>query len=445
MDTEYIDISQIDPEALDLGTELQDSSLIAQVFERGAHSTYTEASVFAVMSRSLVTSKGSSDSIKSSLSLYFRHPEENNASVGTTSSDQETLLGLSFEGSTVPVSQGAFGKTLLEFTKDCIPCVDRILALAELRPHVDFLGALELALKGRLDFLSGLGDLLNNIGVYTDLCSLLDLLNFMCIPDLQKLIALFSALLANQTINLDLSVNLLQSLVAPIFAPLLTSIVSLLDQFVLMVTSPLDCILDLIKEQQRHLKAMQRPGITDTVQGGLIVLEETITEGRDYIKNKLAFYVDQLNALFGELSSGDGTYLKIAFKKLTLIRLIGFISSVISAMAQGVSLCASGAKPDELSELDNFFNTYLNPNSSFAVTLDKSGNIHVFDKFLSNQPNMIQSEGSDVVDPALAEEIRSTSQSLNTTVDIQVPCKLKTTSVDEANKVNQWIAELNQV
>src|SRR5574343_1346110 len=163
MQDEYLlDIESVDPETLDIGTELQDSALIAQMFERGAHSTYTESAVYATFSRTLVTSKTSGSAIKTSLYSYFRHPEESNSSDGIVAGNQEGLIGLSFGTTSVPVSMNDFGNTLLDYAKNCIPCVDRILALAELKPHIDFLGALEGVLKGRLKFLSELGNLLNN-------------------------------------------------------------------------------------------------------------------------------------------------------------------------------------------------------------------------------------------------------------------------------------------
>jgi hypothetical protein len=445
-----VDYSKLDPEKIDLGTCGQTCALICQTYERGAHNTYKESAVFATLNRILENSNTFAQSAQESLTGYIRQPAQSvgdTQSSGTDAPSEASLQGVKIGGTDVSTAGDAFGKSLMDWMKNCIPCQGRLLALLELHPHVDLLGALEADLKARLGMLLELGNLLSNMDIYGDFCSLLSLLNFMCIPDLQRLIAMFVALLANQAFELDGLIGILQGLIAPMFAPILMAITSLLDQFSLTVLSPVDCIINAIDEQLRKIDYEIAQGANEAVgslKGGLAEMKKNIEEAKTFIKQKLQFYIDQVKAMLGELGFGDIAYLKASLKKLILIRMIGFIIAVIAAISKGQAACSPGKSP-ETSELDNFFNNFLNPNSTFNLWVDPDGNIRVDEKTpLSNDPNMLTFEGDDLLNTELAQQISQTAAALTQPVAAKIPCKLEVQTAD-VDKVNRWMSELDSI
>lgn len=453
-DYETIDPSKIDPSKINFGTCLQDCSLIAQIYERGAHSTPTETAVFVTMSRILENNRGFASNAAETLGSYLRQPAQPNTdtSNGITTNTQNSFQGLVVENTDISTLGESFGKSLMDWMKDCIPCQARLIALLELHPNIDLLGALEADLKAKLAMLMDLANVFNNIDIYGDFCSLLGLLNFMCIPDLQKLIALFSSLLANQALELDGFIGLLQGLIAPLFSPILMSITSLLDQFAAIILSPLQCIIDSINEQLRKLNyQVDGTKALEPLKSGLMELKNQIIEGERYIKNKLNFYIEQIKTLLGEVGAGDTAYLKAMLRKLMLVRLIAFIVAIITALSKGQSVCSPG-KPPETSELDNFFNNFLNPNSSFNLWIDSNGEIQITDKnpdfpdTLPDGSSVLKYEGDDVIiaNPDLEIQISTVQKALTQQVFIKTPCRFDTT-VNEAEKVNQWISEMNNL
>jgi hypothetical protein len=482
IDVSKLDINNINPEKLDLGTCPQDCSLITQTYERGAHSTYTETAVFATFSRGLENSRTFAGLAQETLSGYIREPVE---SAGQSNQQAEQLLGNAGVSRTQENYQGiklgefdistlgsSFGQSFMDWMRDCIPCNMRVVALLELKPNIDLLATLENDLLARLAMLTELGNILSNLDIYGDYCEFLKTLNFMCVPDLQRIIALLMALLANQSIELDGLIGFLQSLVAPIFAPLMLGITSLLDQFSLLVVNPMDCIIDAINEQLQKTKFQvtlsNNDGSSETISGGggsvtsgissgLEELVSNIQEGKQYIQDKLQFYIDQLKSMFDELGGGDTAYLKVSFKKLTILRLVSFISAIIASIAKGQSVCSNGKSPEK-SALDNFFDNFLNPNIGFQITVDDQGNLNIAEKD-NNIAQIIQSptgsesipgiansltiDGATMLNTTLLDQIQTTEQILTQPVKVKIPCKLEVTK-DNADLVNKWVSELNQ-
>ena len=330
-------LNQVDPETLSLGTGLQDCIVIASAFERGAHSTPSESAVFATLSRNLQNTKQFSNSVVSSMSTYLKTPEETNL----TGSDFLSLQSLNIGDEKQSTLDRNFSNQLFKFARDCIPCDLRLAVYLEFHPSVNLLGILEADLQAKIQFFSDVAELLNNVDVYGDFCDFLNLLSFMCIPDLQRIIATLMALFILEIPKFDGLVGLLQILIAPIFAPILNGLVSLLDQFKVLVTDPLDCVIDAIAEQLRKFgfqldaaSPIQQASdqLTSSLEnfgrqlnGGLAELQEFLNEAKQTIEEKLDFYLDQVKALVGEIGAGDTAYLQASFKKLK-IRLIRRIS-----------------------------------------------------------------------------------------------------------------------
>ena len=459
-----IDITNIDPDRLSMGIGVQDCSLIASTFERGAHSTPTEAAVFATFSRNIQNKKQFANAAADSLSSYLKSPAESAASTlsksqalsanftptGTNATGGQTLQGLNLGDQQTTTFGQSFGSHLLDSAKNCIPCDLRLIAFLELHPDLDLLKTLEDFIKNSLSFINSLLDMLNNFDQFGDFCSLLNMLSFMCIQDLQRIIATLMALFLLKAPKLDSAIGFLQSLIAPMFAPLLMSITSLLDQFTKLVTDPLKCVVDAIDAALRTRSFIDGPpgNPNSQIGGGLVMLRNQIAEAILVIKNKVAFYVNQVKAMMGELGAGDTAYLQGKMQALTLIRMIAFVAAIISALSKGQSACSPGKTPEQ-SELDNFFKNFLTPQTPFNVWIDPDGNIHADEKTPVNSPtdlsplssngNVVQFKGEPLVDPAVIQQI---TVKLTEAIHIPVPCKLETSTTD-LEKLNSWIGILN--
>lgn len=442
----------------DLGSSMQDCSLITSLFERGAHSTQSEAAVFATFNRSLENTRSISQAMVSSLTSYLKSPRDmaaetaatvpegvsvGSGSSGTSAATDQYLQGLNLRDNEEVALGNSFGSTVLDKMKECIPCLDRITAYLELKPNIDLLAALQVDVLARLQFLNGLGDLLKDLNVYGDLCDLLGLLSFMCISDLQALIAMLMALLILDIPKFDGMIGLLQGLIFPIFAPILSAITSLLDQFSLTVMSPIDCIIDAINEQLQKLNYELDPNSPlHEVKGGIAELNKMVLEAKDTIQEKLTLYIENLKNLLGELNFGGSAYLMLSVKKLKIIRMVAFIAAIIRALSKGTLSCSSQGQTPEESELEQFFNNYLNPNSPFDMWLDQDGAIHIDEKVpeqaetLSTFNNVFSFSGEDL--------INTTATSLVKPASAIIPCRLVATTTEDAQKINQWIAEINE-
>ena len=474
-----VDINTIDPDKLSLGTNTQDCALIASFYERSAHVTPSESAVFATLTRSIQNNKKFAVEAAKSMDSYLQAPQQDASRALSQAQKFATVLpeaqGVSGQtehsmqsldvGTQKGVSLNAedVGGALLDWARDCIPCNLRIQSFLELHPNVDLLGALEAHIKNALGVVSDITSLLNNFDIYGSMCDLLDLLSFMCIPDLQRIIATLMALFMLQAPSLDGLIGMLQAIIAPLFAPLLLAITALLDQFGLLVTNPLQCIIDAINAQLEKLnvevpkpQAKVTAGLTSEVNkaagqlekvakglgSGLEQLSSQMQEAVKTIQEKLNFYIDQVKAMLGELGGGDAAYLQLKLKVLQIIRMISFVTAIIAAITQGHLACQADRSP-ALSEVDNFFNTYLNPNSAFNLSivdgeiLVTEGGAKVFDP-LYEPENVLKFEGN-----SLLPEIYQAADDIVQPIKVGIPCKLEL-SVEDTSKVNQWMRELSK-
>ena len=435
--------TDIDPSRMPLGTDQQDCSLIASTFERGAHSTPTEAAVYATLGRLLQNKKQISNLASQAFSTY-----EVNSQV-PTGGNAADLQGLNLSSNTTTSLGNNFGSKLLEMAKNCIPCDLRLLSKFQLKPNINLLGLFEAHIKDSLKALNDVVSLLNNADMYMDLCSLLKMLSFMCIPDLQRMIAILMAQFMLEATNLDGMIGILQALVAPLFAPLMNMITSLLDQFSQLVVGPLKCVIDLInvtlKSRALETSLYQNPGLNNQaatqVGGGLSQLNIMLLSSIATIERKTAFYMAQMKALLGELGAGDTAYLAAKLRVLNLVRMIAFIVAIILALSKGHSACDSTKTPEQ-DEMNNFFQNFLNPQTNANLFIDPNGQLQIDSGTpLPNIEDMLQLKGQPLINPELVKTIQ---QGL-TTPTIKLPCKLTAPSSEEAAKLNHWIEELNNL
>jgi hypothetical protein len=455
------DLKDVDVERLNFGTDYQDCSLIASFFERCCHSIPTEAASFAPLTRQLQGTKNFANTAQKTLSSYIRAPGEN---PGAAVNPALALQALKIGDTTTATYGSDFGNQLLDWLKNCIPCQLRIVSYLELHPNLDLLGAFKTDIKEKLKMLMDLVNSLKNFDIYSDICELLKLLNFMCIPDLQRIITALMALLILQVPNLDGIVAFLQSLVSFIFAPIFMGLTSLLDQLGLLVVNPLQCIIDAIDEQMQKLnyqseslaKAQES---LDSFTNGLSMIKSQIIEAKQLLQQKIEFYINQVRKMIPQINFGNSSYLHLSFKKLQIVRMIGVVVGIIAMLSKGLSVCSNQGKSPEKSELDNFFNTYLNPNQPFIIFVDDTGNLQIQEKTggleeiasPSNENKKTPFFGKTinfdaektVKDPELRQAILETSNVVTKKADVVVQCNIRTTSED-ASLVNQWIEELNK-
>ncbi|RLC08700.1 MAG: hypothetical protein DRI24_22960, partial [Deltaproteobacteria bacterium] len=380
------EIRALDPSKINFGTCMQDCILITQTYERAAHATASESAVFATLSRSVQNSIAFSETAQESLKTYLQVPQEASAEQAKQASDfassvvpeppgskgesaptQHSMQSLNM-GDTKSATHGeSFGDQLLNWARECIPCEFRVISLAEITAHTDLLEILQADLYARLKILIDIGKLLGDFDSYGDFCDLINMLSFMCIPDLQRIIALLMSLLMLEMPELDGLIGMLQSLVMPIFSPILMTLSTLLDQFVRMVTDPMECIIDALNLQRRKLE-FDAPGETSTeklahgLSDGIGALTGFLDEAKAKIEDKIQFYLGELRAMLQDLNGGDAGYLLASVRKLQIVRFTAFVAAIIRAMAQGHSAC-NPHKTAEAQEIDNFFNSYVNPNA----------------------------------------------------------------------------------
>jgi hypothetical protein len=437
-----VDIQNINPDTLPLGTNQQDCSLIANVYERGAHNTPTEAAVFATLSRVLQNKKQLSSLAAQSLSSYKIPPMTTGAAAGTAGS----LAGLNLMGNAAVLPSGSSGSKLLDLAKNCIPCDLRLISKFELHPNINLLGIFEDFIKNSIGALNQIISLLGNIDAFGDFCSLLNMLSFMCIADLQRIIVMLMAQFLLGAVTMDGMIGLLQALIIPLFAPLLSSITSLLDQLSQLVVGPLKCVIDVINAtlRARSLEAgyfastnTQNDARATALGGSLAQLNLMITMSVATIEGKLAMYTNQIKAMLRELSAGDTAYLAAKLQALNLVRMIAFVVAIIAALMKGHAACNTSKSPEQ-DELNNFFSNFLNPSSSFNVYVDPNGQLQLTPKVpvslvpLSADGNVLQLEGQPLIE-------------LPASVPQKLPCKLTAPSQQEAAKLANWISELNNL
>lgn len=432
------------PNSINLGTDYQDCNLIAQTFERGAHSVPNEAAVFGPMTRRIQNTKKMAETSSKTLNQYLiSSPKKSTTSSGIdpkTDGDNQILSAELSMG----IDPDITGNKFLDTLRDCIPCDLRLQAFLELHPNINLLDALEGSVLSQLSQLKEITNLLNNVDAFGDFCNLLEALNFICIPDLQRMLAALMAMLSLEIPSLDGLIGMLQAIIAPLFAPLLYSITGLLDQFSILVTSPLDCVISAINQQLQ--KTSLEINQQNALNTGLTQLNTMIAQAKLTIENKLEFYINQIKAMTGEMSANDAAYLRLSLRKLEIIRMLGFIKSIIDAKRKGHPICNSNKSP-EIGELDNFFQDFLNPNGAFNLWVDDNGEIQIDEKVKEMkdviESNILEYEGENLLNPEILNITKEVSANLSSSLKIKTPCKLKT-NISDVDKVNQWIADLNK-
>jgi hypothetical protein len=127
-----------------------------------------------------------------------------------------------------------------ELFKNCIPCSSRSQSIKPLKDIGDMLMS---DLVGRYNrVLDNIDRLFTNNEIHNDLCSLLNYLNFQCVPDIKGMISVLNMMILKLTdTKLVNPTGFFMSILSPFFAPLLNGISGLLDKYIQLILGPIDC------------------------------------------------------------------------------------------------------------------------------------------------------------------------------------------------------------
>jgi len=161
-----------------------------------------------------------------------------------------------FSGSMVASDETFFkekykGNFLNSLLQDCIPCDFRIASINALNPFAGLIAMFEGDLIAKFTALiSQFKQLLTNNDILDDICSLLNFLNFQCIPDLFGMLSTLSMLMLKLAdIKLLNPTGLFQGMLSAIFSPIFTGLAGLLDKYIQLILGPIDCIINSLDSQ----------------------------------------------------------------------------------------------------------------------------------------------------------------------------------------------------
>jgi hypothetical protein len=243
---------------------------------------------------------------------------------------------------------------------DCIPCLQRVLDLANINPLGEFMTMLENELDKRWGYIQSMWNGLN--AQDQNLCDLLNYLNSMCIPDLFALLAILSYYWLQLTKLFDINIyKLIWSIIAPFFQSILMSLDSLIQRFLKLIVAPVECIITSLDHEYSKLYNLgnmswdSKKGLTvnkpydNTVekwatdnitnpilQGkgplgtGLLELKKGLTNARDYLNSQLK----RLHDAIAEKLGADGSALDTSQGLFTYLRWLALVVGLVKAVIQ---------------------------------------------------------------------------------------------------------------
>lgn len=168
--------------------------------------------------------------------------------------------------------------------RECIPCLDRLDNLGELEISVELLSPIQEMINRYKKLIDDLKDLLTNTDIDNDICSLLNFLEFHCVPDLYSIVALLMALMRKWSAALPNLDSIFLQFIGAFFQPILGGVSELLDRFIQLIMAPVDCVLSSLDVQLAKLD------VKDALN------KERIREYSE-LRNRESFYYKKLTDL----------------------------------------------------------------------------------------------------------------------------------------------------
>lgn len=410
-----------------------DLQLIISTYEKEANNHDTEASLYPPLAGSLVKTKTSAKDSIANVESYLGKTSSVNASdiVSSISSSEAEDVATK----------------LKSFLQDCFPCSLRPTEKHQLPDATALSHAFEKDISQKFNHLKDIEDVMKGSVVFDDLCEILNAMKVHCIPDLVRVLGLLKILLSKMSINMSNIQQGIFGFAMSFLSSFFQSVASLIDQFDIVVTTPIECILtqleiqyaelnrqfvgttssiqqagidvarearqrdlltsprrheETIVERQRRLTAereARRSGFATTPrelpqvpstpisrtarslgnQGeelgkGVLLIKSQIQRGVNLLKEKLEYYIEQLEEFLKLEHNQDSSLIDFLKAKQELVRSIATVKALVEGGKNGVS-CGSD-KPLSLPELEILGTTLASPGHR-AITIDPDGNITV--------------------------------------------------------------------
>lgn len=475
-------------------TKLQDFSIIAKAFQKKMISASAESDVIGSLLSPVAMMQVNSDSVVSNLQNSINPPLPEGL-VETLRNAAEEGVQVELPGTTsAAISRiTSLGREWLE---KCIPCNLRLNFRVDLFGTINdkLLDILVDVSNNYLKELSFVVNMLNTGLVYQDACLLLSALKSVCIPDLQRMISLFSAMLYRETSKELLGkIDIMQLLVMPIFQPIFINIVQLFAQYKSLVTDPLQCVsanlafqLEKIKtgglvsdpqinsieaktqEIQKLFGRSEIPSDDTNVAGllrslrseaedydsGISQLQSALGNSTFLLRKMLMVGIVETETILSQLlrelqvfTGAQGTdntdFMLRQYDKLLIVRLIIFLSAVIQALNGGFTCDIPNEQAGNV-VLAKFFEDFLSPQVPISIVIDRDTNDVQLFLDPANRPIMgnrtISTVGNSNTDQILQNILRVAS----TKTSIKPKCLFEV-SVEDADKLASYLQRYSEV
>ena len=353
---------------------------------------------------------------------------------------------------------GNIGDKVKALVADCIPCKDRILALLSLNPIEDVRTHFKRMYKQFTFFIVDLYDLFlgdQSIGVFADLCNLLNFLSFMCIPDLTGMIIVLSKLLAKYAFKYkDLEVSF-TSIMGRFSGPAYSPLLSTMDKYIQLIFGPIECVIDSLdaqlqkadasqewKKRMQGKKDTERTFSIDEFGGALKGLKQKLETAVNEARGEWHKLDESMKDLLGVTDEMDKQLLDITYHMEQTTKFIGLIQAVIMALTEDAIKCGPGGSGQE--ELSNFLSNYIGPNFDVNIAI-QNGEARLSPRVPENLGGLLQIVGkyqkqTDVSLPATAE----TKAAKIGHVIIPLKNCLYTVTDGELEKVKEFLGDFQQ-
>jgi len=375
------------------------------------------------------------DNAKSNVEEFYTYTDKQREATGE-------VAGLEFQNTwtRIGASDNA-GEVMKAVVADCVPCKERVIALLSLNPAQELWDRLDQMYAMEVSFLNELFDLLlgnKSMMVFADFCQLIDFLNFMCVPDLYRMVLVLAALIQKYTIDLAAVHMGLVDILGKLFGTSLTPLLSLLDKYIQLIVGPIDCVIDEINHNLQKLDIMKAAEVInnerakdhmpqidddlkDTIRSPLIMLRKNLKDARDAVDKKFDEWNREVKEFLGAKDEADKQLFSYTFKIEQITRLVALIQAMIIAATHGV-VCQ---KEDEI---ESFLNTYLKPLTDI--------NMIVKDGIVQISPKLPEGMGEVLAD------IGAGPKDLPKVASVEIPlrtCFTKTSS-SELKKIRKYLS-----
>lgn len=396
-------------------THAADCGAIIKAFEKHMLSAPSEGAILGTVLPKLAAINSNAVSSAQHLQNAVNPPlpKEILGAFGSNATGTETTTAPSSEMSILAASQVDI-QNWQQWLASCIPCELRVEFRAELLNRLDnqLLSILEEMVNQYLKQLSFIINLLNATDVYADACPLLAAMSDICIPDLQRILSLLASILYRMTVRELTSLDLMKLLVMPIFQPIFSGLIGILNQYKMLITDPLNCVVANLNGQLSKFQtgsvineALSRDLVDKADALGLISgetqraetlkklndarqpftsIDEGITAIQDagglavfHLRRLMVVGIFEIESLLDELKSELASFLGIneretvefllnQYQKLLIFRLISFISALVKALTSGFN-CDFNDPAKAEDTVGKFLSDFLGPNAPVIV------------------------------------------------------------------------------